>query len=210
MWPAIGAAVAGGAALIGGWRGNVARSGEAQKTRDFSAAEAGKSRAFSERMRNTEWQAGVADMEAAGINPALAYSQGGASSPSGAMAAGVQAGQEDVITPAVSSALQYKRLNAEIQSIKAGVKRTDAETEAIRGRPGRILEPVVNRGVDVANRLLTGPNAALSPRNLGILRYEAGSSAKQIRNTMQKAFERLKRQFRETFPAIGPNVTRRR
>lgn len=105
--------------------------------------EADKSRAFSERMRNTEWQSAVADMTAAGINPALAYSSGGASSPQGAVAGR----QESEAGEGLSSALavktaqeQFKVLEAQKENLQAqrgktmyerdilGVQRSEAQS----------------------------------------------------------------------------------
>ncbi len=99
----IPALIAGAAGLAGGLLGNRARRKESSRNREFQ-----------ERMSSTSWQRGKADMLAAGINPALAYSKGGASSPGGSMAS-----QEDVISPSVSSAMQAKRLSKELDVMTA-------------------------------------------------------------------------------------------
>lgn len=62
------------------------QEGENKIARAFNSAEAQKQRDFEQEMSSTAYQRMVADLEQAGLNPALAYANGGASTPSGSSA----------------------------------------------------------------------------------------------------------------------------
>lgn len=91
---------------------NSAQSAQAQRQMDFQAEQSGSS-----------YQRGVADMKAAGLNPMLAYSQGGASSGAGAQA---QIGNE--VQAGMSSAMQVAMTKAQLGQLVSQTELTQAQT----------------------------------------------------------------------------------
>jgi len=139
-------------------------SAEAQTSRDwtqnmwnldsqFNASEAQKSRDYQTQMSNTQYQRAVGDMEAAGLNPMLAYSQGGAGTPSGATAsAGAPSGAtasgpsassspagsasgvrfQDQLGAATNSAMRGAEFAQQLKSTQILQDKTEAETNRIQ------------------------------------------------------------------------------
>lgn len=124
-----------GSALIGGLGSyfgsrsqNEANSAISARQMDFQREANAKAMAFTERMSNTQYQRGMADMKKAGLNPILAYRQGGASSPTGVTSGGAGIPAKDEIGAGVRGGLAAASAVSTIKLQKQQVKNVEAQT----------------------------------------------------------------------------------
>ena len=123
-----GGALGGVLGFIGQQQTNQKQWDIAQAANQASAEQAAKQMAFQERMRETQYQTAVKDMQKAGLNPMLAYQQGGAGTPSGAMGQVSTAKVGNTIGSALQGYQSMAMNNADIDLKDATTKGTTAST----------------------------------------------------------------------------------
>lgn len=189
--------------LGGGLIGGVGSYFGQQSANQATAEMAKDQMAFQERMRETSYQTAVNDMKKAGLNPMLAYQQGGAGNQPGAAAqmqnaigAGVSSAQEGISKYQQLQNLhsQQELIHAQIDDTTAAavLKRATAITEAYR--PGltqaQTNEILTKAGLNVASTKLASAQEAKTKQDYNIKMPEEAMSKTyygQIRPYVQDA-----------------------
>lgn len=175
----IAAGVTAGAGLVGGLLGNAS-----------SAHEAHLNRRFQKNMRATSYQTAVEDMRKAGLNPALAYQQGGAGNVSGSTAS-----QDDPLAGAIKGAqtgVDMVQRQADTMKTVAETRKSMAEVkylEAIaeeRARQFGVRGRILDTGLEISGQknaqeaLETQFRELANPKRLQLLRGNLELQGKQI------------------------------
>lgn len=190
FYDSIASGAASALGFIGAERANRQNKDIWRKTQDWDTQQAQINRDYQERMSNTSWQRGVADMKAAGINPMVAFSQGGASSPSGSVIGGKTSAP---MRDSVSTAIQAGLAMAQINNLNASAAKStvDAANSAADTPFKTAIGDAVASGVSSAK-------AALGPlsRTIGGWMYNAdrlinNASAMSIRLKGEKDFSHM-------------------
>lgn len=153
-------------------------TGAEKAANQFNAAEAEKQRAWETEMQNTAYQRQVADMQKAGINPALAMSNGQPATPSGASAQSVSPSGASMN---MSDLMQALLLPMNRNILKAQAKNIQADTDK------KIAETKETEGKIEQLRLINQYYPEVTEASLDKIASEIGLTREQINKTALEA-----------------------
>jgi len=145
--------------VAGGIITNNANKDLASEANRFSAEQSANQMAFQERMRQTQYQTTVDDLKKAGLNPMLAYTQGGAGTPMGSSAIGQYATLRNPAEGIAGSAAALANIEADLDLKRETAKQATANTSALISQADR-----TDAEKDLA--ILRQPNVSQELKNL--------------------------------------------
>ena len=156
------AAIPAGIELLGGIMTNDQSAKNINTANQFSAAQSDKQMQFQKEMRSTQYQTAVDDLQKAGLNPMLAYSQGGAGNLAGAAATGQAAPVINPVKGVTQSAIGAANLHADLTQKNALTTNTISQTgvneeqrKLIDAQTAKTIAEIPNIDADTRNKLIT-------------------------------------------------------
>jgi hypothetical protein len=189
--PGLGSVISGGLGFLGQMDTNATSQSNAQSANAFNAQQAQLNRDYQTEMSNTAYQRQVKDMEAAGLNPMLAYIKGGgASSPSGSTATATVPQYQSPI----QGMAQYKLTSAQTAKTEAEKPKVEADTALTNAQVGQVQSII--RKIDKETRNLDDEQTRLKAVYFNLaessaLMAQQGQTEVERRKVMQATADKL-------------------
>lgn len=203
--------ILGGAAgfFLGGPGGAAVGSGlgayiDQDQANQYNSGQAADLRAWQERMAGSAYQRSMADMRAAGLNPMLAYSQGGASVPTGAMAQWTPNVDSTASSAAGIANSESNRISAEASAAQVAIN-----DKMSRFAASKILQEISNLETDQQKAKAMTENLLLEASNIYKQGLNLDETRIQIQNTVNLLKGQLQKANADTLLTLSEDILKR-